>query len=141
MKKYMFVLLVLAIACAFSISSVIAADLEKYDFDGKFTMEMDKGLDFQRSELSEGVVNFMDPSKVCSVMYMEGPQINSTFAEDFYKSFENEGYNSTSTEGNITIFEKDYAFLAVLYKDGILVVSTNANKDKAVDALKTIKFS
>ena len=36
MKKYIFVLLVLAIACAFSLSAVASVDLEKYEPAGCF---------------------------------------------------------------------------------------------------------
>ena len=66
MKKYMVVLFILAVACAFSLSAVAATSFEKQDFDGKFKMDVVKGADFERSE-AEGVVTFMDVGKQGSI--------------------------------------------------------------------------
>ena len=140
MKKYMFVLLILAIACAFSVSAVVAADLQEYDFDGKFTMQMEKGLNFTNSTTDDGYGYFMDISKGYVVMYIEDSQVNNNTAEQFYTSFEGEGYKNIGTDGNVTLFEKDGMYVASTYKDGIIVFSMNQDKDKALSAMKTVKF-
>ena len=141
MTKYMFVLLVLAIACAFSVSAVMAADLEKYDFDGKFSMEMDKGLNFEKQELDNNSVLFMDASNATGVMYIEDSQINDDFAQQFYKEYEKQGNELVGTDGNVTIFQKDGMYVAATHKDGIIVLSIGQDKDKAVNSIKTLKFS
>ena len=75
MKKQIFVLFILAIACAFSISAVMAEDLETYDFDGKFTVQMEKGLNFTETPLADGQGYFTDVNKAWGIMYIEDPKI------------------------------------------------------------------
>ena len=141
MKKYMFVLLILAIACAFSVSTVMAADLEKYDFDGKFSMEMEKGLNFTKSTTEQGYVTFMDVGKGYAVMYVADPILKKDYEDQFYTGFESQGYQSIGTDGDIKLFEKDGFYVASQYKEGIVVFSLNTDKDKALDSMKTIKFT
>ena len=140
MKKYMFVLLILAIACAFSVSVAVAADLEKYDFDGKFTMQMEKGLDFEKSS-SSGYPTFMDSKKGCAVMYAEDPAIKADTADSFYSEFVSKGYTSIGKDGDIQLFEKDGLYVASKFKDGIAVFTLNMDKDKALDSIKTLEFT
>ena len=137
----MIVLIVLAIACAFSVSTVMAADLEKYDFDGKFSMEMEKGLDFQKSTSQEGYVTFMDAAKGYAVMYYADPILKADYADQFYTGFESEGYKEVGSDGDIKVFEKDGFYVASKYKEGIVVFSLNVDKDKALDSMKTIEFA
>ena len=49
MKKYMLILFILAIACAFSLSAVAATSFEKQDFDGKFKMDVVKGSNLKKN--------------------------------------------------------------------------------------------
>ena len=57
-----------------------------------------------------------------------------------YDTFEGEGYKNIGTDGNVTLFEKDGMYVASTYKDGIIVFSMNQDKDKALSAMKTVKF-
>ena len=106
MKKYIPILLILAIACAFSISAVVAADLEEYDFDGKFTMELEKGLNLERTE-NDNSVMFIDEANGIGVMYMENENFNPQTADTIVSSLESSGYNKVGSEGDNIIFEKD----------------------------------
>ena len=143
MKKYMFVLFILAIACAFSVSAVMAADLETYDFDGKFTLEMEKGLDFNKSTTDQGFVTYvaLKNNSAIGIMYVENEGINNESIQEFYTNFEGEGYNNIGTDGNVTIFEKGGAYGTCTYKDGIIVFVVTQDKDVSLNAAKSIKFS
>ena len=141
MKKYTIVLLVLAIACAFSVSAVMAADLQKYDFDGKFTMEMEKGMDFKREAQQENAVVFTDTGNKSCVQYFEDPGIDSDFIKEFNSGYESKGYKIISTDGKITLFENDGLYVATTYKDGIMVLSMSMDNDTALNSIKTVKFA
>lgn len=141
MKKYMIVLFVLAIACAFSVSSVMAADLEKYDFDGKFTMEMQKGMNFTRDAPQEGSATFTDLKNNISIMYVEQDGITPNATQQINSGFESKGYEAVGTEGNLTVFEKDGLYLVPMCGDGIMVVSMAMDKDTALNPMKTIQFT
>ena len=141
MKKYMIVLFVLAVACAFSVSAVMAADLEKYDFDGKFTMEMKKGLDFKKQIPQEGSVAFIDLKSNVSVMYIEASEFSPSLSDKMNSQYEAQGYKAVATEGNLTVFEKDGLYLVPLCSDGIIVVSMAMDKDSALNPMKTIQFT
>ena len=141
MKKYMFVLLILAIACAFSVSAVMAADLEKYDFDGKFSLQMEKGLDFKRADAEGGYVTFTDAAKSTVVMYLNDSNIQTKYADQFYEGFESTGFEKVGTDGNIRIHEKDGLYVASELKDGFVVFVMGKDKDSAVNAVKTLEFT
>ena len=141
MKKQIFVLFILAIACAFSISAVMAEDLETYDFDAKFTMQMEKGLNFTETPMDDGQGYFTDVNNAWGVMYIESPKIREDNIDEFYKGFEEKGYKTIGTDGNVRIYEKGDMYYATTYKDGIMVVSLNTDKDKVENAIKTVKFS
>lgn len=143
MKKYIFVLLVLAIACAFSLSAVASADLEKYDFDGEFTLEMDKGLNFTKSTYyNPGFVTFSDYDHNCSVMYCADSVLNESYADDYYNNLSSAGYEKVSSDGDIQIFKDNTTgyYAAFDYKDGIVVVVSTLDQNKSLEYMKTIKY-
>lgn len=139
MKKYIPILLILAIACAFSISAVIAADMEEYDFDGKFTMELQKGLDLQRTDNGNSIM-FIDEANQVGVMYMENPNFSPQHTDTFVSAFESEGYNKIGSEGDNIIFEKDGYYMGCQIGDGIAIVSMTKDKDSALDAINSVKM-
>ena len=74
MKKYMLILFILAVACAFSLSAVPATSFEKQDFDGKFKMDILKGSNLKKTE-DDSIVSFMDEDKSLIVMYYSDSSI------------------------------------------------------------------
>ena len=58
MKKYMVVLFILAVACAFSLSAVAATSFEKQDFDGN-TIIVYKPVDVV-TERNKSALQFLD---------------------------------------------------------------------------------
>ena len=74
MKKYMLILFILAVACAFSLSAVAATSFEKQDFDGKFKMDILKGSNLKKTE-DDSIVSFMDEDKSLIVMYYSDSSI------------------------------------------------------------------
>lgn len=139
MKKYIPILLILAIACAFSISAVVAADLEEYDFDGKFTMELEKGLNLERTE-NDNSVMFIDEANGIGVMYMENENFNPQTADTIVSSLESSGYNKVGSEGDNIIFEKDGFYMGCQIGDGIAILSIAKDKDTALDAINSMKM-
>ena len=77
MKKYMLILFILAVACAFSLSAVAASSFEKQDFDGKFKMDILKGSNLKKTE-DDSIVSFMDEDKSLIVMYYSDSSIKKT---------------------------------------------------------------
>ncbi|WP_292601088.1 hypothetical protein [Methanobrevibacter sp. UBA212] len=77
MKKYMLILFILAVACAFSLSAVAATSFEKQDFDGKFKMDILKGSNLKKTE-DDSIVSFMDEDKSLIVMYYSDSSIKKT---------------------------------------------------------------
>ena len=141
MKKYLPILFILAIACAFSVSAVTAVDLEKQDFDGKFTMDVIKGSDFERTE-ADGVVTFLDFDTLMGVIYMEDDIINKDVDDSFYDSFETtSGFTYDSTEDGIHIYKQDDQYATLVVDDGIAVGVLYKDKDAAVEMTKTIEFA
>ena len=142
MKRYMFVLLVLGLACAFSMSVAAAEDLQKYDFDGKFTMELEKGLDFERNTTNGGYVIFTDASKGYTIMYVENSFLKPEYVDQFYEGFESGGFEVVGAAGSyIKIHEKDGLYVASEYKkSGIVVFSMNTDKEKALDSIRTVEY-
>ena len=140
MKKYLPILFILAIACAFSVSAVMAVDLEKHDFDGKFTMDVIKGSDFEKSE-DDGVVTYMDFNTSMAVIYMEDDIIDKNEDYIFYDSFEKtSGFKYDSTEDDIHIYKQDDQYTTLVVDDGVAVSVLYNDKDTAVEMTKTVKF-
>lgn len=139
MKKYIPILFILAIACAFSISAVVAADTQEYDFDGKFTMDLEKGLNLERTDKGSSVM-FIDEDKGIGVMYMENSNFNPQHADTIASALESEGYNKVGTEGDNLIFEKDGFYMGCQIGDGIAILSISKDKSAALDAINSVKM-
>lgn len=141
MKKYMVVLFILAIACAFSISAVAATSFEKQDFDGKFKMDVVKGADFKKSEV-EGIVTYMDTDKGMFVIYTEDPSLNKNLDDKEFDSFQaTSGFDSDGKDGDIRVYKKDNTYGALTVDDGIMVVVGYSDRDDAIDMAKSIVFA
>ena len=139
MKKYIPILLILAIACAFSISAVVAADTQEYDFDGKFTMDLEKGLNLERTDKGSSVM-FIDEDKGIGVMYMENSNFNPQHADTIASALQSEGYNKVGSEGDNLIFEKDGFYMGCQIGDGIAILSISKDKSAALDAINSVKM-
>lgn len=141
MKKYMVILFILAVACAFSLSAVAATSFEKENFDGKFKMDVVKGTDFDRSE-SEGIVTYMDAGNSIFVIYTEDPAINPNLDDKEFDAFESaSGFDSDGTDGDIRVYKKGDIYGAMAVDDGIIVVVGYNDRDDAIDMAKSIKFT
>ena len=141
MKKYMVVLFILAVACAFSLSAVAATSFEKQDFDGKFKMAVVKGADFERSE-AEGVVTFMDVGKGIFVLYSKDPSINKNMDEKEYDAFQTaSGFKADGKDGDIRVYKKGDLYGAMAVDEGIIVVVGYDDRDDAIDMAKSIVFT
>ena len=141
MKKYVPILLILAIACAFSISSVAAVDLETQDFDNKFSVDVIKGCDFDRTDL-DGVITFMDIDKGVCVLYMDDPVIEKNMDDVFYDSFKSSsGFDDAGTDGDIRIFYDGSQYATLVTDDGIAIGVMHKDKDTVVEMTKTIELA
>lgn len=141
MKKYMVVLFILAVACAFSLSAVAATSFEKENFDGKFKMDVVKGSDFDKTE-SEGVVTYLDADKGIFVIYTEDPAINTKLDDKEFDAFESSsGFDADGKDGDIRVYKKGDIYGAMAVDDGIMVVVGYNDRDDAIDMAKSIKFT
>ena len=141
MKKYMLILFILAVACAFSLSAVAATSFEKQDFDGKFKMDVVKGSDFKKTE-SEGAILFMDEDKSLIVTYYEDPSINKNMDEKEFDAFQaTSGFKTDGKDGDIRVYKKDKYHGAMAIDDGIIVVVGCKDRDDAIDMAKSIEFT
>ena len=141
MKKYMSVLLILAIACAFTISVAAATSFEKEDFDGKFKMDVIKGSDFDKSE-AEGVVTYLDADKGMFVIYSEDPAINPNLDDKEFDAFESaSGFDADGKDGDSRVYKKGDIYGAMAVDDGIIVVVGYNDRDDAIDMAKSIEFA
>ena len=77
MKKYMLILFILAVACAFSLSAEAGSSFEKQDFAGKFKLCILKGSNLKKTE-DDSIVSFMDEDKSLIVMYYSDSSIKKT---------------------------------------------------------------
>ena len=141
MKKYMVVLFILAVACAFSLSAVAATSFEKQDFDGKFKMNIIKGADFKKTE-AEGIVTYMDMDKKIIVIYSEDPSINKNMDEKEYDAFQaTSGFKADGKDGDIRVYKKDNIYGAMAVDDGMMVVVGCKDRNDAIDMAKSIEFT
>lgn len=141
MKRYMSILLILAIACAFSLSVVVAADYETHDFDGKFKMDVYTGCNFDQS-IDEGVVSYTDLDKQISVLYLENSAISTNMDESELQAFKDSSrFVDDGTEGDIHMYKKGSAYGAMVIDDGIIVVVLSNVREDALDMAKSIEFT
>ena len=141
MKKYMVVLFILAVACAFSISAVAATSFEKHDFDGEFKMDVVKGSDFEKTD-ADGVITFMDTDYSMFVIYYKDPSINKTMDEKEYDAFQSaSGFKADGKDGDIRVYKKGDLYGAMAVDDGIIVVVGYDDRDDAIDMAKSIVFT
>ena len=141
MKRYMSILLILAIACAFSASVVVAAEYETHDFDGKFKMDVYTGCDFDEDE-NQGVISYTDLDKHMSVIYLEDSSITPTMSESDLQAFKDtSGFVDDGTEGDIHMYKKGSAYGAMVIDDGIIVVVLSNVREDALDMAKSIEFT
>lgn len=141
MKRYLALLLILAIACGFSISAVVATDFEKMDFDGKFKMDVVNGCDFVRTE-DDGLVTFMDIDKGISVFYIEDSSISKDMDEIYYDAFKSSsGFEDDGTEGNIRVYKNPDMYGALLTDEGIAVAVGSTDRSEAIEMAQSIEFT
>lgn len=141
MKRYMVILFILAVACAFSLSAVAATSFEKQDFDGKFKMNIIKGADFKKTE-AEGIVTYMDMDKKIIVIYSEDPSINKNMDEKEYDAFQaTSGFKADGKDGDIRVYKKDNIYGAMAVDDGMMVVVGCKDRNDAIDMAKSIEFT
>jgi hypothetical protein len=141
MKKYMVILFILAVACAFSLSAVTATTFEKENFDGKFKMDVAKGSDFDRSE-SDGIVTYMDAGNSIFVIYAEDSAISPDMSDKEFDAFEKaSGFEADGKDGDIRVYKKGDIYGAMAVDDGIIVVVGYDDRDDAIDMAKSIKFT
>lgn len=141
MKKYMLVLFILAVACAFSLSAVAATSFEKQDFDGKFKMDVLKGSKLNKTE-DDGIISFMDQDKSLFVMYYTDPSIKKNLSDNEFDEFQKaSGFNADGKDGDIRVYKKNKFYGAMAVDDGIMVVVGYNNRTDAVDMAKSIEFT
>ena len=137
----MSILFILAIACAFTLSVVVAADLETKDFDGKFKMDVIAGSNFEK-EVDGNIVTYTDTDNNVAVLYSEDDVITPDVGDSFFTAFkESSGFNDAGTEGDIHLYEKDGVYAAIILGDGIAVVAMYPDKDTAIDMAKSVEFT
>ena len=137
----MSVLLILAIACAFSISVAAATEFEEMDFDGKFKMDVIKGCDFDKTEM-EGVVTYLDLDNTVMVLYLEDPSISTDMDESEYKAFEtSSGFEPDGKEGDIRVYKNEGMYGAMAVDDGIIMVVGCKDRADAIDMAKSVEFT
>ena len=141
MKKYMLILFILAIACAFSLSAVAATSFEKQDFDGKFKMDVVKGSNLKKTE-EDGIILFMDKDKSLLVTYYADPSINKNLSDNEFDEFQKaSGFKADGKDGDIRVYKKDKFYGAMAVDDGIMVVVGYNNRTDAIDMAKSIEFT
>jgi len=141
MKKYMLILFILAIACAFSLSTVVATSFEKQDFDGKFKMDVVKGSNLNKTE-EEGIILFMDKDKSLLVTYYADPSIKKNLSDNEFDEFQKaSGFKADGKDGDIRVYKKDKFYGAMAVDDGIMVVVGYNNRADAINMAKSIEFT
>jgi len=141
MKKYMLILFILAVACAFSLSAVAATSFEKQDFDGKFKMDILKGSNLKKTE-EDGIILFMDKDKSLLVTYYADPSINKNLSDNEFDEFQKaSGFNADGKDGDIRVYKKDKFYGAMAVDDEIIVVVGYNNRADAIDMAKSIEFT
>lgn len=141
MKKYMSILLILAIACAFTISVAAATNYEKENFDGKFKMDVIKGADFDKTE-ADDVVTYLDKDNSLFVIYSEDPAINPKLDDKEFDAFESaSGFDADGKDGDIRVYKKGDIYGAMAVDDGIIVVVGYNDRDDAINMAKSIVFT
>lgn len=140
MKKKWTILFILAVACAFSLSAVVATTFEEQDFDGKFKMDVVKGADFDKTE-AEGVVTYLDADKGMFVIYTEDSSINPKLDDKEFDAFESaSGFDADGKDGDIRVYKKGDIYGALAVDDGIMVVVGYDDRDDAIEMAKSIEF-
>lgn len=139
MKKYMSILLILAIACAFSLSVVVAADMESHNFDGKFKMDVPSGSSFERSA-SGGVITFTDEYNGVGVVYAEDSSITPDTPGSFDQFEASSGFTEIGTDNGLHIYKKGSVYAAMKLDDGIVIVTISTEKATAIDMAKSIEL-
>ena len=141
MKKYITLLLILAVACAFSISAIAATDFENHDFDGKFKMDIVQGVDLEKSN-ENGVITYFDIDKSFFVIYTEDNSLNPNLDDKEFDAFQsNSGFDADGKDGDIRVYKKGDLYSALVVDDGILVVVGYNDRDDAIDMAKSIVFT
>ena len=141
MKRNITILLILAIACAFTLSAAAATDFEKKDFDGKFKMNIIKGCDFEKTE-SDGIVTYIDLDNSAFVIYAEDPSITADLSDEEIKAFESSlDFTPDGKEGNISVYKNGDLYGAMSSDDGIVVIAGANDRSDAVDMAKSVEFT
>lgn len=144
LNKIIKILMIFIIAASFTVSSVVASELVKHDFDGKFEALTYDDADIDNQTV-DNTITFIDKKNEIVYSYTPVDELNDDNIDYFYQGLEDSGeFERVGTDGNLTIFKvnnEDYGDNAVgIYSEGevLIIIGDDLNELKEIG--KSIKF-
>lgn len=146
-KRYLLVLLAIIVAASSTVSAGLfdSSDLTSHNFDGKFTMDVPKDVDFAQTTEDETTL-YLDSHIPLCVIYAESDSIEDSTIDFFYQGFTQDGtFTKTGTDGNLTLFDVNDSNLgthaAAVHTNGKVVIVCGDNTDEVKEMASSVKFN